>query len=36
MQKIKILKQVCLNFKGGGGINTNPAKGNVRKEILQI
>lgn len=33
-----------LNFKtglfkfqgGGGGINTNPAKGNVRKEILQI
>lgn len=23
-------------FQGGGGINTNPAKGNERKEILHI
>lgn len=35
----KNLKQVGLNLRGGvegGGINTNPAKGNERKEILHI
>lgn len=38
--KKKNLKQVGLNLRGGveggGGINTNPAKGNERKEILHI
>lgn len=29
-------KTGLFKFQGGGGINTNPAKGNVRKEILQI